>query len=95
MLSAGGKFQSSSLLEQTVQVRPQIVFYNKMAISSFLLVKTNFDEIKPDKYLFLETMPVESVRKEYSIFMNKSAVTSSSLLLIFNCLIFTIFLSKW
>ena len=97
MLSAGGKSPNSSLLEQTVQVRPktQIVLYNKIAISSFLLFKTNFDEIKPDKYLFLETMPVESVRKEYSIFMNKSAVTSSSLLLIFNCLIFTIFLSKW
>ena len=40
-------------------------------------------------------MPVESLRKEYSIFMNNSVAASSSLLLLFNCLILTRFLSKW
>ena len=46
-------------------------------------------------FYFSETMPVESVRKEYSIFMNNSEMRRSSILVVINCLIATRFLSKW
>ena len=57
----------------------------------------NLDEItRNTEYLyFSETMPVESVRKEYSIFMNNSVMRRSSILVLINCLILTRFLSKW